>query len=48
LENGNLKSEVSYKKSYGLGWKKVKTTLIPHGIAKEYYENGRLKKKILM
>ena len=39
-ENGNLKSEVPYKKSYGLGWKKVKTTLIPHGIAKHYYERA--------
>ena len=44
-ENGNLKSEVPYKKSYGLGWKKVKTTLIPHGIAKEYYESGVLSKE---
>ena len=44
-ENGNLKSEVPYKKHYGLGWKKVKTTLIPHGIAKQYYENGVLEKE---
>jgi antitoxin component YwqK of YwqJK toxin-antitoxin module len=44
-ENGNLKSEVPYRKHYGLGWKKVKTTLIPHGIAKSYYENGVLKKE---
>ena len=44
-ENGNLKSEVPYKKHYGLGWKKVKTTLTPHGIAKEYYESGALKKE---
>lgn len=44
-ENGNLKSEVPYKKSYGLGWKKVKTKLKPHGIAKEYYESGVLKKE---
>ncbi len=41
-ENGNLKSEIPYKKHYGLGWKKVKTTLIPHGIAKTYYENSVL------
>ncbi len=41
-ENGNLKSEIPYKKHYGLGWKKVKTTLIPHGIAKTYYENAVL------
>jgi antitoxin component YwqK of YwqJK toxin-antitoxin module len=41
-ENGNLKSEIPYKKHYGLGWKKVKTTLIPHGIAKTYYANGVL------
>jgi len=44
-ENGNLKLEVPYKKHYGLGWRKVKTTLTPHGIAKEYYENGVLKKE---
>lgn len=44
-ENGNLKSETPYKKSYSVGYKKVKTTLIPHGIAKEYYENGVLKKE---
>ncbi|HIQ46313.1 MAG TPA: hypothetical protein EYH57_01700 [Sulfurovum sp.] len=44
-DNGNLKSEVPYKKSYGLGWKKVKTTLIPHGIAKMYYETGALEKE---
>jgi len=44
-ENGNLKSEVPYKKSYGIGWKKVKTKLIPHGIAKNYYENGVLEKE---
>jgi antitoxin component YwqK of YwqJK toxin-antitoxin module len=44
-ENGNLKSEVPYKKSYGLGWKKVKTKLKPHGIAKDYYESGTLKKE---
>ena len=44
-ENGNLKSEVPYKKSYGLGWKKVKTKLKPHGIAKEYYESGVLSKE---
>jgi antitoxin component YwqK of YwqJK toxin-antitoxin module len=44
-DNGNLKSEVPYKKSYGLGYKKIKTTLIPHGIAKEYYETGVLKKE---
>ena len=41
-ENGKLKSEVPYKKSYGLGWKKVKTTLIPHGVAKTYFETGVL------
>jgi len=44
-DNGNLKSEVPYKKSYGLGWKKVKTTLVPHGIAKIYYETGILEKE---
>lgn len=44
-DNGKLKEEVPYKKSYGLGYKKIKTTLIPHGIAKEYYENGVLKKE---
>jgi len=44
-ENGNLKSEVPYKKSYSLGYKKVKTKLKPHGIAKEYYENGTIKKE---
>ena len=44
-DNGKLKSEVPYKKHYGLGWKKVKTTLIPHGVAKEYYESGVLKKE---
>lgn len=44
-DNGNLKSETPYKKSYGLGYKKVKTTLIPHGIAKEYYESGVLRKE---
>ena len=44
-ENGNLKSEVPYKKSYGLGWKKVKTKLKPHGIAKDYYESGVLSKE---
>ena len=44
-DNGNLKSEVPYKKIYGLGWKKVKTTLVPHGIAKEYYESGVLEKE---
>ena len=44
-DNGNLKSEVPYKKSYGVGYKKIKTTLIPHGIAKEYYESGTLKKE---
>ena len=44
-DNGNLKSEVPYKKSYGLGWKKVKTKLVPHGIAKEYYESGILEKE---
>ena len=44
-ENGNLKSEVPYRKHYGVGWKKVKTTLTPHGIAKEYYENGVLRKE---
>ncbi len=44
-DNGNLKSEAVYKKHYGLGWKKVKTTLIPHGISKEYYESGVLKKE---
>ena len=44
-DNGNLKSEVPYKKSYGLGYKKVKTTLTPHGIAKDYYESGVLKKE---
>jgi len=44
-KNGNLKSEVPYKKHYGLGWRKVKTTLIPHGISKDYYENGILKKE---
>ena len=32
-KNKNLKSEVPYKKYYGLGWEKVKTTMIPHGIA---------------
>ncbi len=41
-DNGNLKEEIPYKKHYGLGWKKVKTTLTPHGIAKTYYENGVL------
>jgi len=44
-ENGNLKSEVPYKKHYGLGWKKVKTKLKPHGIAKDYYASGTLKKE---
>lgn len=44
-ENGNLKEENPYKKSYSLGYKKVKTKLIPHGIAKEYYESGVLKKE---
>lgn len=44
-ENGNLKSEVPYKKSYAIGYKKIKTTLIPHGIAKEYYESGKLAKE---
>jgi antitoxin component YwqK of YwqJK toxin-antitoxin module len=44
-DNGNIKDEVPYKKSYGLGYKKVKTKLVPHGIAKEYYENGVLKKE---
>jgi hypothetical protein len=44
-DNGKLKSETSYKKSYKVGWKKVKTTLIPHGVAKEYYETGVLKKE---
>ena len=43
--NGNLKSEVPYKKSYSLGWKKVKTKLKPHGIVKDYYESGALKKE---
>jgi len=41
-DNGKLKKEIPYKKHYGLGWKKVKTTLIPHGIAKTYYETGVL------
>jgi len=41
-DNGKLKEEIPYKKHYGLGWKKVKTTLIPHGIAKTYYETGVL------
>jgi len=44
-DNGNLKSETTYKKSYKVGWKKVKTTLIPHGVAKDYYESGVLKKE---
>jgi len=44
-DNGNLKSEVPYKKSYGIGWKKVKTKLVPHGIAKQYYETGILEKE---
>lgn len=44
-ENGKLKEEVPYKKSYSLGYKKVKTKLKPHGIAKEYYETGVLKKE---
>lgn len=44
-ENGNLKSEVPYKKSYGVGYKKIKTTLIPHGVAKDYYESGVLEKE---
>jgi len=44
-DNGKLKSETTYKKAYKVGWKKVKTTLIPHGIAKDYYENGILKKE---
>ncbi len=44
-DNGNIKSETPYKKHYGIGWKKVKTTLTPHGIAKEYYENGVLRKE---
>ncbi|HIP27255.1 MAG TPA: hypothetical protein EYG80_06335 [Flavobacteriaceae bacterium] len=44
-DNGNLKSETTYKKSYKAGWKKVKTTLIPHGVAKDYYESGVLKKE---
>jgi len=44
-ENGNLKEETPYKKSYSLGYKKVKTKLVPHGIAKEYYENGVLRKE---
>jgi len=44
-DNGKLKSEVPYKKKYGIGWKKVKTTLIPHGISKEYYESGVLSKE---
>ena len=41
-ENGNIKEETPYKKSYSLGYKKVKTELIPHGISKTYYENGVL------
>jgi len=44
-DNGNLKSEVPYKKSYGIGWKKVKTKLVPHGIAKDYYESGVLERE---
>lgn len=44
-ENGNIKEEVPYKKSYSLGYKKVKTKLVPHGIAKEYYENGVLRRE---
>ena len=44
-DNGNLKSETTYKKSYKVGWKKVKTMLIPHGVAKDYYESGVLKKE---
>jgi len=42
-DNGNLKEETPYKKSYSLGYKKVKTELVPHGIAKTYYENGVLR-----
>jgi len=42
-KNGNLKSETPYKKHYGIGYKKLKTTLTPHGISKEYYEDGTLK-----
>lgn len=34
-----------YKNIYGLGWEKVKTKLVPHGIAKEYHESGVLKKE---
>jgi hypothetical protein len=44
-DNGNIKSVTTYKKSYKVGWKKVKTTLIPHGLSKDYYENGVLKKE---
>ncbi len=44
-DNGNIKSETPYKKSYSLGYKKVKTKLKPHGIAKDYYESGALKKE---
>lgn len=44
-DNGNIKSETPYKKSYSLGYKKVKTKLKPHGIAKDYYISGALKKE---
>lgn len=44
-DNGKIKSEITYKKFYKAGWKKVKTTLIPHGIAKDYYESGVLQKE---
>lgn len=44
-ENGKIKSETPYKKSYSVGYKKVKTKLVPHGISKEYYESGVLSKE---
>ena len=44
-ENGNIKSETTYKKKYKAGWKKITTILVPHGIAKDYYENGVLAKE---
>lgn len=44
-KNGKIKSETPYKKSYSVGYKKMKTKLVPHGIAKEYYESGLLSKE---
>ena len=43
--DGKVKSVVPYKKHYGLGFRSIKKTLIPHGIAKSYDQNGTLIKE---